>query len=393
MDQIRNLSIRKTIVLYMGISLLICFFLSALIVHMAEKVQNQIWWNYVDEEKYFEMAKGEGINYMVTVPRPSAADMTKSDHQISEFCDFLQTYTVLIVSFLGSCITVFLFYRNKLQVPIEELHIASQKIADNHLDFHIIYENEDEMGELCREFERMREQLAENNQKLWRNIEEEKLLRAAIAHDIRSPLSVLKGYQEMLIDYLPDGTIDQHQAMDMLIEGKKQIKRMDTFVEMMQKMNSLEARILVSEEITGELLKNEIQITCNQLEKEYEKQCSIQLKREDGIFKGDRAVILEVTENLLSNGIRYAKKQVEVDLYVTDMELKICVKDDGVGFQKEKEELTKPFYQQNIKDSLKHAGIGMYISRLYCEKHGGRLLLENGEYGGAVITAIFCRIV
>ena len=106
----------------------------------------------------------------------------------------------------GSCAAVFLFYRNKLKKPIEELALASKRIAQNHLDFNITYENKDEMGVLCMEFERMREQLAENNRILWKNIEEEKMLRAAIAHDIRSPLSVLKGYQEMLMEYLPGAT-------------------------------------------------------------------------------------------------------------------------------------------------------------------------------------------
>ena len=56
----------------------------------------------------------------------------------------------------------------------------------------------------AEEFERMKEQLAENNHQLWKMIEEEKALRAAIAHDIRSPLSVLEGYQEMLSEYLPE---------------------------------------------------------------------------------------------------------------------------------------------------------------------------------------------
>ncbi len=88
--------------------------------------------------------------------------------------------------------------------PIEELELASQQIAHNNLDFHVRYENKDEMGRLCREFERMREQLAENNHRLWETIEEENALRAAIAHDIQSPLSILEGYQEMLSEYLPN---------------------------------------------------------------------------------------------------------------------------------------------------------------------------------------------
>lgn len=74
----------------------------------------------------------------------------------------------------------------------------------------------------------MRGQLAENNEKLWRNIEDERILRAAISHDIRSPLSVLKGYQEMLIDFLPNGVINVSKAMEMLSESMKQIERMDT---------------------------------------------------------------------------------------------------------------------------------------------------------------------
>ena len=65
--------------------------------------------------------------------------------------------------------------------------------------------------------------------------------------------------------------------------------------------------------------------------------------------------------------------------------LSICVMDDGDGFREDAEKITEAF-------SLKHAGLGMYISRLYCEKHGGKLVLGNDEQGGAVVTAIFCRI-
>lgn len=51
----------------------------------------------------------------------------------------------------------------------------------------MVYENKDELGQLCKEFENMRKQLEENNRVVWHMMEEEKALRAAIAHDIRSP--------------------------------------------------------------------------------------------------------------------------------------------------------------------------------------------------------------
>ena len=392
MDKIKNLSLKKTIVLYMTISLIVCFYLSALVMRMASTVQNNIWWKYVDQEKYFEIAESKWGEYLTDVPRPNAHEMERFDYHVSELCDFLQTFTVLIVSVAGNIIAVFLFYKHKLKYPIEELELASQQVGQNNLDFHITYENKDEMGGLCREFERMRKQLAENNRQLWKMLEEEKALRAAIAHDIRSPLSVLEGYQEMLSEYLPEKEIDMNQALEMVNESRKQIKRMDTFVETMRKISSLESRKFVEEEITSKQVETDIQAELNVLEKKFEKRCELKCKETAERFIGDKEVILEVIENLLSNALRYAKTRVEMEVILTCSELQIRVKDDGVGFTADKQKATELFYQQNVKDSLKHSGMGMYISRMYCEKHNGKLLLENQEHGGAIITAVFHRI-
>lgn len=376
----------------MTISLIVCFYLSALIMRMASTVQNNIWWKYVDQEKYFEIAESKWGEYLTDIPRPNAHEMERFDYHVSELCDFLQTFTVLIVSVAGNIIAVFLFYKHKLKYPIEELELASQQVGQNNLDFHITYENKDEMGRLCKEFERMRKQLAENNRQLWKMLEEEKALRTAIAHDIRSPLSVLEGYQEMLSEYLPEKEIDMNQALEMVNESRKQIKRMDTFVETMRKISSLESRKFVEEEITSKQLETDIQAELNVLEKKFEKRCELKCKETAERFIGDKEVILEVIENLLSNAFRYAKTRVEMEVILTCSELQIRVKDDGVGFTADKQKATELFYQQNVKDSLKHSGMGMYISRMYCEKHNGKLVLENQERGGAIITAVFHRI-
>lgn len=392
MDKIRNLSVRKTILLYMAAALFCSFLLSAVIARIAERMQMHIWWNYVDAEAYFEAVENEGPGYIADIPRPGSYEMTRSDHFVSELCDFLQTYTVLVLSIAGSCVAVFLFYQNKLRRPLEELAQASKKMAGNHLDFCISYENKDEMGELCREFERMREQLARNNQTLWQTVEEEKMLRAAIAHDIRAPLSVLKGYQEMLMEYLPGKDIDMGQAMEMLSESGRQIERMDAFVEAMRKLSSLENRQLTPGNISARQLEKDIQGELAILEKEYGKQCMLQASESKEEFYGDKEIILEVTENLLSNALRHGKRQIIIVVKTGYAELSICVMDDGDGFREDAEKITEAFYGQNMKDSLKHAGLGMYISRVYCEKHGGKLVLGNDERGGAVVTAIFRRI-
>ncbi len=392
MDKIRNLSVRKTIFLYMAAALFCSFLLSDVIVRIAERTQMRIWWNYIDKKAYVEAAEKKAPGYIVKIPRPSSYEMTQADIFVSELCDFLETYAVLILSMAGSCGAVFLFYRNKLREPLEELAKGSKKIAENHLDFSICYENKDEMGQLCKEFERMREQLARNNRAVWQTVEEEKILRTAIAHDIRAPLSVLKGYQEMLMEYLPGEDIDVGQAMEMLAESGRQIERMDAFVEAMRKLSSLENRQLTPGSISAGQLAKDLQGELAILEKEYGKQCMLQASESQEEFYGDKEVILEVTENLLSNALRYGKQQITIMIKIGYAKLSICVMDDGDGFREEAEKITEAFYGQNVKDSLKHAGLGMYISRLYCEKHGGKLVLGNDEQGGAVATAIFRRI-
>ena len=345
MDKIRNLSVRKTILLYMAVALFFSFMLSAVIVRIAEQTQRRIWWKYIDKEALIE-AEQKAHGYIVEIPRPGSYEMTQSEVFVSELCDFLGTYAVVILSMAGSCGAVFLFYRNKLRRPMEELAEGSKKIAENQLDFSISYENQDEMGRLCREFERMREQLARNNQALWKAVEEEKMLRAAIAHDIRAPLSVLKGYQEMLTEYLPGEDIDLGQAMEMLSESGRQIERMDVFVETMRKMSSLENRELVPGDISAGQLEKDICSELAILKKEYGKQCLLKVPESGEVFCGDKEIILEVTENLLSNALGYGKQQIVITVRMAYSELHICVRDDGEGVQEDIEKVTEAFYGQ-----------------------------------------------
>jgi signal transduction histidine kinase len=90
---------------------------------------------------------------------------------------------------------------------------ATEKVADNDLSVEIEYDIKDEMGELCNSFEYMRKQLVANNQKMWEMMEEQKRLNAAFAHDLRTPLTVLRGYTDFLSQYVPTGKIDDKKLI------------------------------------------------------------------------------------------------------------------------------------------------------------------------------------
>ena len=86
-----------------------------------------------------------------------------------------------------------LFYRNKLKRPLTILKEAAEKISAQELDFSVAYAAQDEMGNLCRSFEEMRQALQQNNRLMWQQMEERRRINAAFAHDLRTPLTVLKG--------------------------------------------------------------------------------------------------------------------------------------------------------------------------------------------------------
>ena len=88
---------------------------------------------------------------------------------------------------------------------MELLKTEAAHIGRGELDFSCIYRSEDEMGELCDTFEQMRHQLAENQEKIEDLMEGQRRLNAAFAHDLRTPLTVLRGYTDFLSRYCPEG--------------------------------------------------------------------------------------------------------------------------------------------------------------------------------------------
>ena len=389
MEKIRNLSLKKTILLYFVISLTAAFLLSGFTVHFARNMQNKIWEKYIDYADYTDVFQQHGKKYEIEISRPNQSQMNRLDYHLSEMCDFMETYSVLIFSIVGSVAAVFFFYKNKLKTPLQELKDASQMIADNELDFHVSYENKDEMGTLCKEFEMMRSALADNNRKMWRMIDDEKVLRNAIAHDIRSPLSILRGYQEMLLEFVSAESIKTEDIMDILQTGMYQIDRIEHFTENMRKMSHLEQRELQCSEIVLSELAKKIETEAVMLSKKESKLCKVESVQEQNVVKVDEELVMEVTDNLLENAVRYAQKSIALQIRKENGFLIISVEDDGIGFADTEEKVTEPFYHKNPQDDLKHFGLGMYISRIFCEKHGGNLKIYNARQGGAHVEALF----
>lgn len=390
MEKIKDLSFRKTIILYVGIALIGSFLLSAFIVHIAETTQKKIWSQYIDMTKLDEAYKLEDeFNFIADIPRISSNKMTATDAFFSEVCDFLETWTILIFSMLGCIFSVLLFFKNKIKEPLALLTKATDLISENNLDFKVEYKIKDEMGNLCSEFERMRSQLQINNKNMWMMMAQEKNLRSAIAHEIRSPLAVLRGYQEMLLEFIPMDVLDRQKQMDILKAGMGQIERMNQFIETMKKLTKLEDLEIKFEKIESRELREQLIMLLKTLCEETAIKWEVRDVSLPNKFRGDLQIIMEVCDNIISNAVRYARERIDIVVTLNEDMLSIDFFDDGVGFGEDIEKATKAYYHSNSTHDLNHYGLGLYLCKLYCEKHGGLLLLGNKETGGAYVKAGF----
>ncbi len=329
--------------------------------------------------------------YMDEVYRDAYVEMSSTDRFLKEVLDFIQSWGMVICVVAGIAGVCLLFYRDKLKRPLQVLEKSAAKIAANDLDFVCEYEAGDEMGKLCAGFEKMRRSLGENHQKMWDMMEEQRRLNHAFAHDLRTPLTVLHGYIDFLEKYYPDGRVSEEKLMETLAMMDRQVLRLRRFGDTMKSVSSLEDRKVAKKRITGAEAFQAVKAMTGALDGTG----GIRIWTEgrmspEGELFLDEELFWEVAENLLSNGMRYAKEWVQLILAEEGGFLELYVKDDGPGFSEEGLRMAaKPYYRDKEETGKEHFGIGLYICRVLCEKHGGFLNLHNSVDGGAILTAAF----
>ena len=109
---------------------------------------------------------------------------------------------VLILALTAGLMTIWL-YRGTM-TPLKKLQVATKNIKEGNLDFTIDYDEADEMGELCRNFEEMRQRLKESTEEKMAAEQENKALISNIAHDLKTPITAVKGYSEGILDGVAD---------------------------------------------------------------------------------------------------------------------------------------------------------------------------------------------
>lgn len=421
--KIQDLSLRTAFVIYVAVAAILATLVCSIIINAADNASYHIYIHYRDSAAVYEIPPrgyydvvygeteatytiydedgnpGQSFTFGFGSPPPMLdtsdsggvssllvlADYSPKDRSLMVVFSVIGAAAIPVCYITAIILCAIFFYRRKLKQPIAILDAASEKIARNELDFSITYDSRDEMGRLCDSFEKMRGALDENNRHTWRQMEERKRLNAAFSHDLRTPLTVLKGHMDMLYSSAVSGELPSDTTVDEIKSMRTHISRLENYVDVMAKLQRLEdlqvTRSPTNREAFLAALKDSAEILTGG------KTLLFSATGGGETINIDSEIVMQVYENLLSNALRYAKSAIEITVAVEETSLTILVADDGPGFSpKDLEKATAPFYKSKSGSNDGHLGLGLNICETLCKHHGGSVSLMNSPTGGRVVA-------
>ena len=389
MGKVKTKSLKLSMTITFLITICIIAVMSALTIFAANKLQQELL-----KKQYlmisspdFRIDESTG-NYVFDIDKNT---ITWQPFSTGDAVAYYGSYVAMIglpVLFItiGIGVTATIYYQKKLKIPIAQLQNGVEKIQEDNLDFHVEYNEDDELGELCCSMEKMRSELWQKQKALWESLEQRKLLNASVAHDIRTPITVLKGYLDYLEKMIPQDKLTEDMLLDTVSSMQGAVNRLEQYVDCVRDVEKIENIEIEKRPENVKRLLDEMRSNVQQLETNKEILISSNIMTMDEV-RLDKSVLFRIFENLLQNALRYAKKQVRINISQKKDFLILTVEDDGNGFAgKDLEKAATVFYSSDKEGQ--HFGIGLSICRILCEKHGWLLSISNNKNKrGACVTA------
>lgn len=387
MGKIKTKSLKTSMAVTFLITICVAALLSSVTIFAANQVQHEIL-----KKRYmtinspdFQMDENTG-NYILDIDNNNITWQPLSTWDTVAYYGSYAAMVGLPVFYIavGIGAAAAVYYRKKLRNPITQLQNGVERIQEDNLDFHIEYDGDDELGRLCCSMEKMRRELRQKHKALWESLEQRKLLNASVAHDLRTPITVLKGYLDYLEKNIPQDKLTEDMLLDTVSSMQGAVNRLELYVESVRDIEKIENIEIEKRSENVKLLLNELRSNVLQLAGNKEIIISNDITVDK--IQIDKGVFFRILENLLQNALRYAEKQVSINLSHKKDFLILTVKDDGKGFSAADLEKATTVFYSNDKEK-QHFGIGLSVCKILCEKHGGLLYVGNEKEKGACVTA------
>lgn len=237
--------------------------------------------------------------------------------------------------------------------------------------------------------EQIQQELKDINQKLERSNQDLEQFNSIIAHDLQNPLTVVKGYGQILqVKYQ---TVLNEQGVDCL----------NKIVNTVNYMSGLIDDLLKYAKVDGDDDSNWELVNCNQLLEEVLEILEREINKKKAIINYDSLPIIfankfqmiQLFQNLIANAIKYCDKSnpiINISLEKCESEWLFKIKDNGIGIPiKSSEEIFKIFKRLDSKKKYEGTGIGLAICKKIVEFHKGKIWVESEEDLGSTFCLTF----
>ncbi|MDO4488259.1 MAG: HAMP domain-containing sensor histidine kinase [Eubacteriales bacterium] len=293
---------------------------------------------------------------------------------------------ILIILIVAACVFYWCFIT--IVKPLRELHKATRRIKSGDLDFKLETESRSEVGDLIRSFDEMRAAMAAFTSEKERISEGQRDLIRNIAHDLKTPITTIRGYSEGLLDNIADTpekrekylrTIN-NKANDMvkLIDELSYYSKIETnrIPYNFQRIKAKEFFDDCSEDIGDDLAGKDFKfIYINEINENTE-------------VIADPEQINKVINNIIGNSVKYndkENKEVNLTVFENDNFVECILRDNGRGISKaDLPKIYERFYRadESRTNSSGGSGIGLSIAKKIIEDHGGSIWAQSEEGRG-----------
>lgn len=265
-----------------------------------------------------------------------------------------------------------------------------EKIENQDLDFHINYGNIKEINLILDSMNHMRDALKESLENQWRMEQNRVEQISALAHDFKTPMTVLKGNMELM----EAANIDDSICREYINDAKCSVDTMERYLNQLLEMARAEKGYVMNNsryELVS--LIKEIAFPLIRIAKEKNIKIDFNFEEVDKeifVFV-DKLLFERMINNIISNALDFTESEgsIIIEVYESDNNAIITITDSGCGFNEStlKHGLEQFYMGDSSRGRKNHYGLGLFIASSIAKQHNGSMKLSNDEIkGGAKIT-------